>query len=391
MALGGLALDSDAIASWCEADTGLHDFGATGFRDRLATLVRIMSENPDLQTADRQRGAVEDLVQIAKYRLLLEHEWQVEPRIREQRIERPLIVIGIPRAGTTLLHSLLAEDPAGRAPRAWEVLHPSPPPSLAVEGDGRRAKTREALKEYCLRAPGILIGHPYWDQWEAALMECEALSSQDLHNAYATSFIRTPAGLDFGGGSVPGLGDIAGTYSFHKAMLQQLQWGGPDRHWVLKGNRHAVALDQLRATYPDADVVWVHRHPSKTFASLMELMVVLREGRVGKPLDRKGLGPTFLDSYASGMDKAMQSREIERVYHLPYRDLVADPVAVIRAAYAHFGRQWTSEHEARMRAWLADPANRSNRRGTFHYELGWFGPPENNSTNDSAITSSVSG
>src|SRR5262245_43017738 len=122
----GLRLDADAIAEWCRTATGLDDFGDTGFLSRLELIVGFMRENPDLQTEDRQRGAIEDLVQLGAYRLMLERDWQEEPEIRRQRIERPLIVIGIPRAGTTLLHSLLAEDPAGRAPTAWEVLRPSP-------------------------------------------------------------------------------------------------------------------------------------------------------------------------------------------------------------------------------------------------------------------------
>jgi hypothetical protein len=366
-------LESDAIAAWCMERTGLQDFGGTGFCDRLEVIVQIMREHPDLAGQWRRRGAIEDLVDITTSRLQLQADWNANAGILTQRIERPLIVIGIPRSGTTLIHSLLAEDPAGRAPTAWEVLFPSPPPSLAAPGDPRRARAREQIKNFCLRTPGLLIAHPYWDMWENALMECESLYSVDLQAAYLTSFMRTPARLDLGGGVLPGLGEVNGVYRIHKAMLQQLQWRGPDRSWVLKGNRHSLALDTLRATYPDADVIWIHRHPAKTFASLMELMVTVREGVTGRPFAHADIGPAFMESYATGLATAMKSPALDSVHHLRYSELAGDPVAAVRSIYDLLDRDWTAEHERRMRAWQADEANIPNRRGTFHYDLSWFG------------------
>jgi len=61
----------------------------------------------------------------------------VESLIEDERIEAPLIVIGFPRSGTTLLHALLAAAPGNRAPLYWEIARPSPPPSLAAPGDPR--------------------------------------------------------------------------------------------------------------------------------------------------------------------------------------------------------------------------------------------------------------
>ena len=54
------------------------------------------------------------------------------PEIAEQRIERPVFIIGMPRTGTTILHDILAQDPASRAPLTWEVMFPSPPPRAAT-------------------------------------------------------------------------------------------------------------------------------------------------------------------------------------------------------------------------------------------------------------------
>ena len=45
------------------------------------------------------------------------------PSICEQEIRKPIIVLGFPRTGTTMLYNLLALDPATRAPRLWEMSH----------------------------------------------------------------------------------------------------------------------------------------------------------------------------------------------------------------------------------------------------------------------------
>ena len=44
----------------------------------------------------------------------------------------PIVVIGLPRSGTTFFHNLLAADPANRSPATWEIMYPSPPPGEAA-------------------------------------------------------------------------------------------------------------------------------------------------------------------------------------------------------------------------------------------------------------------
>jgi hypothetical protein len=364
-------LEADAVVSHCVEATGLSDFGATGFLDRLGIVVAAMSENADLQDPGRRAGAALDLVNLVSDRLRFEGDRAREPAIAREVIERPLIVAGTPRSGSSLIQALLDEDPNGRAPREWEVHHPSPPPSLAGPDDPRRDRTTADVKEFCLRLPGMLIAHPYWDTWSEALVECEALYTLDLHNLYVSWFTHTNAVVD-----VPGLMDDAeGAFRFHRAMLQQLQWGAPPRHWVLKGNRHPFVLDALREAYPNADIIWLHRHPAKMFGSGMELQMVIAEGRLGRPLDRKVWGPGILDRWAGGVLGGLESKQIDhpKVYHLFYRDLRTDPVAAIRAIYEYFDREFSIEHEQGIRAWLASPDNAANRRGTFHYDLAWFG------------------
>lgn len=53
----------------------------------------------------------------------------------ERKENRPLFVLGLPRTGTTFLHSLLALDPKVRAPRKWELDNPTPRDDTNAEKD----------------------------------------------------------------------------------------------------------------------------------------------------------------------------------------------------------------------------------------------------------------
>ena len=50
------------------------------------------------------------------------------PEVVKNPVRRPLILIGLPRTGTTILHRLLSLDPANRCLRNYECLDPLPPP-----------------------------------------------------------------------------------------------------------------------------------------------------------------------------------------------------------------------------------------------------------------------
>src|SRR5260370_7071015 len=89
--------------------------------------------------------------------------------LAQEQIERPLFATGQPRSGTTLLHALLSVDPQGRALRFWEVMYPSPPPSLAGPEDPRRARADEDGRQILRRSPTALYTHPYNDILPASL------------------------------------------------------------------------------------------------------------------------------------------------------------------------------------------------------------------------------
>jgi hypothetical protein len=325
---------------------------------------------------DRYPDAIDQISDVIAERLRMERDRQEHPEIAAQQIERPLIVSGFARSGTTMLHALLAEDPSSRAPLNWEGHYPSPPPALAPEHDDRVERATSEGQESRKRQPGTLQAHPYSDAGGLALTECESFFATDLRNTFPPFFWKIPAFRLVGpdGEPIPPrpqCTDYIANYGWHKKFLQHLQWGGPDKRWVLKGTEHHYHLSELKATYPDAMIVWPHRDLLSVLPSLLELLARINEGIVGK-VNRPAMGASVLNGIRTQLTAALENPLIDdpSVFHLPYTRTMADPVAAIRSVYEHFDLPWTDEHGRRILAW--PDANPAGRYGKFEYSLEDF-------------------
>ena len=118
-----LALEPAALMETAAAETGLDDFGAADFGERLDVLCRAMREEGGFNGAGvmQQHAFVTGLL---KNRLLIEDLLRRHPEILEERIVAPIVICGLPRTGTTHLHNLMSADPALRSLPYWESLEP---------------------------------------------------------------------------------------------------------------------------------------------------------------------------------------------------------------------------------------------------------------------------
>jgi hypothetical protein len=288
--------------------------------------------------------------------------------IGDEKIERPLFATGEPRSGTTLLHALLAQDPNGRVLRFWELMHPSPPPGLAREDDLRRAFADEQWRQILALIPRWLIGHPYNDMLGDGLPECERTWAFDFRAMPPTAWWNVPAKPEIGS-QLPR--DPHAQYGLHKMMLQHCQYARPRKYWVLKGF-HGQTLQALFDTYPDANIIWVHRDPVQVMASRIVLLGEIVEAISGT-LDRR----SFARSQAAITRSNIRSILAEplmndpRVFNVRYPDFTRDPVGTLRLFYEHSGVPFTPGAEAGMRDYLA--RNKGDRYGKFQYSLDAIG------------------
>src|ERR1700747_1597725 len=121
-------LDADALHAQARADTGLHDFGADDYRERLDVYLAALRAIGGVHDA----GVVNfygQLLQLLKNRLLLIALLSRHPEIDDIELRSPVVIAGLPRTGTPHLHNLLAEAPPFRTMPYWESNEPFPLPS----------------------------------------------------------------------------------------------------------------------------------------------------------------------------------------------------------------------------------------------------------------------
>ncbi|MGE0383285.1 MAG: sulfotransferase [Gammaproteobacteria bacterium] len=364
-------LDCEEIIRAAGFQTGYFGLLDAGFRERLARFTGWMNEHGNL-SPEQILVARRQIIQVVVTRVLLEADRRRIPAIAQERIDRPIFIIGYSRTGTTLLHSLLAQDPANRVPVFWETHQPSPPPGEMPVARGRLEAARREFDSWCDYTPGMFAMHPYFDEGIHVPIEDEEIHSIDLQNTYPTLLFRIPTL------PIASLGDTAdpsGCYAFQKLFMQQLQWNLPARRWVVKGCAHQFQLKELFAEFPDATCVWPHRDPVEVHRSTLAISAVLYNALTNGSVDWKQFAAGYLQATRAGIDRVLADPMVDdpRIVHLKFPDLARDPLAVLRRIYAACDQPLTPQFEAAARAWLDDPAHRADRYGRYPYSLEPFG------------------
>ena len=356
-------LDSDALIEQAMTTTGLDRFDSTSYREGLDVLLADYNsyDHPE-PLIERMRGG---LVQSLVDRLKTTDYLAKRPELLTRPVERPLFVFGMPRTGTTLLSNLLACDPARRSALTWEIEQPVPPPTTAtLKTDPRAIAKLEQEKAMLAARPEM---GKYYRNSAVYPNECMffmihdfkglALESRGKLKAYRDWLFQT---------------DMTSAYTYHKRFLQLLQADAPGA-WSLKMPSHALWLDTLLETYPDAQLVWAHRDPFTATSSFCSILSMAHRGYTGK-VDYEWLGEDCPYQAQLHLDRIMDTRERlghDRIVDVHYADVMRDPMATIRKLYADLGDTLTPEAEAAMQAWLDE--NPQGKFGKHEYALDQYG------------------
>lgn len=100
------------------AATGLEDFGEPDYLTGLRVLLRAYDTDPQLTPIGRQ-FAYGTVLGTLTARLHTQQGWSQHREVLRQRLEKPLVITGIPRTGTTALHKLLSRDPQFQGLDRW--------------------------------------------------------------------------------------------------------------------------------------------------------------------------------------------------------------------------------------------------------------------------------
>jgi hypothetical protein len=318
----------------------LVDFGSTPFQEPLEKLLHACRAEAELSLLGRFVTHW-DIIRFLSNLLRLREEERRAPEILKERIERPIFIAGLPRSGTTFLHSLLAEDDTNLVPRIWQLIHPYP---LGTGPDQRPRRVGRQLRMFGMLAPEFRRMHPID---ASSPQECSEITAHVFASLRFDTTYHVPSyrrWLDETG--------HLNAYRFHKRFLQHLQHqSGVAGRWVLKCPDHIFALDALRAVYPDAGIVFVHRDPLAVLPSVTRLTEVLRQP-FARHVDKLEIGRQDSDRWLAATELMTAAADEDRfempILHIHHLDLVSDPLVMVAALYRHFGRTLDAPTSARI-------------------------------------------
>jgi len=340
---------TDQLLATACAQTGCEDFGDDGWQPGLQRLVDGLIHEARL-SAIGVEIAYADIMRALSNRLGVIDWRKKHPEVAAEQIIRPIVIVGQPRTGTTILYDLLTQDPQLRPPLTWEVDEPCPVPRPETYHDDPRISQIQSnidLSEQIV--PGFLKFHPM-----GALVgqECVRITAGEFTSMIYSVQYRLPGYYRW----LLYDADHAGAYRYHRIFLQHLQSGVPGQ-WLLKSPAHLWNLDALLTEYPDALIVQTHRDPLNVISSIAALTHHLRR----MSTDESSVAECAAQSYEEvvvGLEREMALRDSGaipdgRIIDVKFADFMDNPWATIGGVYQALGRELRPDTAARMREFLA--------------------------------------
>jgi hypothetical protein len=358
-------LTEDSILRAARRATGVRDIADERFREPLRMILRGYDRHPNVNLVGKL--VVRDFCLCAvTNRLRMQRIVECFPEILAVPVEKPVVVTGLHRTGTTLLHNLLAQAPGARAPLFWEMLTPAPDPGWVGKAPDPRRKFAEA---YVRRVHSISPrSRAIHDLEVDAPEECLHLFINSFTSEHFLSFADLPEYREWYESR-----DMVEEYRYYRLQLQTLLWQRGGGQLVVKWPFHAYHLKALLTVFPDAGVVFTHREPAKSVASMCSLVLMFRLAG-NRLIDAPRVGAWCLDFLGKIADRAVSGRrgvDPHRLCDVSYDDLVRDPIGTIRRVGDRFGRPLSPGAEGSAGDWLRE--HPQNKWGQHRYDLGKFG------------------
>ncbi len=366
----GERLREDRLLAAARQQTGLDDFGDGEFRTGLQRFLAGARDEAPLSA--RGTDIIEaTVVRFLVNRLRFADDLKRNPGILEEQLAPPVIIMGLPRTGTTKLHRTMAVDERFKSLRTWQILNPAPFPS-GLDAFGRdpriaAAEQMDALIDALL--PQLMAGHAVRatevDEESVTLMEMNfdhLLLAMRLRAPKYEAWVRNRPVLP--------------NYRFLHRCLQYLQWqmGRDGRPYVLKSPLHLSSLDALLEVFPGATLVQCHRDPVDACASFMRL-AELGRGLCYDEQDLDALGSWVISVLAEQVDANLRQREALEgrleIVDVAFRDIAKQPFAALESVYAARGMSLPDRIRQAMLDW--ESSHPSNRFGAFEYRLSDYG------------------
>lgn len=366
MTTGMLALSE--LSDQAQQSTGLDDFGDQSWKEGAERLIYDLNDRGAL-TEVGSVIAGSDVVEYLSSRLRVVNWVKRNPSIADADIRPPIVVLGPPRTGTTILFDVLAQDPANRVPLTWEVDQPWPPPDTATYASDPRIDEVDAkLANVDLLIPGFRAMH---DMGARLGQECVRITAADFRSMIFSTQYRVPEYQRW----LLHQADMAPAYRYHRMFLQYLQSAHSADRWVIKSPAHIWSLNAMFHEYPEALIVQTHRDPLRVVCSLASLVDLLRR-LASDDVSISAVAAEWVDDIVLGLDRAIEARTDGTVpagqaVDVLFGDFLRDPMAVVRTIYERLGIELSAAAQNAMKAFLA--ANPKEKHGGHTYSFAETG------------------
>lgn len=363
MTAGALAVDP--LVEEAQRRAGLCDFGPDTWQEGLGVLVKSLNDEAAL-TAHGEAVLAERIVDQLVERLRFEDSWKAHPEIADEQIVAPIFGVGLGRTGSNALGFVMSQDPNRRMIRMWEALYPSPPPEKASEhSDPRIDRTQQWIEGMWRDFPAYKDMVPLEAEGPT---ECVYLLQFDFRTQNFEAWGRIPSYHDWLFSC-----DMTPAYSYHKRILQMLQWHCGPKNWFLRSPPHMHAMKELGQTYPDARFVQTHRNVDAMIPSEAALFSSLLTSLTREP-DEPYLGRHLANVRIECLNRLLAFRDDgneDRFLDIGFYDMAADPMGQVHRLYHWLGEDLPDEAARAMEAWW--DANSKERQGSRKYVPETYG------------------
>ncbi|HUY23380.1 MAG TPA: sulfotransferase [Acidimicrobiales bacterium] len=357
-------LTVDAVLAAAVERTDLADFGADDFRARLGLWLDEVDADPE-RTGLGRMMLFRDCVRYAGNRLRIRDLLTRHPEILDVEIASPIVVVGLPRSGTTHLVNLIAADRRLRSLPLWESYEPVPgpddAPAASPAADPRYRRAEQDWKGMEAMLPVMAAMHPMRPDHVHEELE---LQLPDFSSYQLEWVARAPRWRDHYLAH-----DQTPHYGYLKTVLQILQWRRPGERWVLKSPQHLEQLGPLLATFPDATVVVTHRDPVSVVQSAATMMAYAARMSYRTP------EPDWYLTYWTDRIRRLLEASLRDGHLVPadrradvlFHEFMADDEATVERIYETAGLAVTDGARAQIRAYVA--GHPRDKDGQVAYDL----------------------
>ena len=295
----------------------------------LDTLVDSINQSTRLNLVGRF-SAFDDSRRMARNHLRIRAFVESHPEVFDTEIPDPVFVIGMPRTGTTYLHTLLAQDPRHRSIPYWESYEPVPAPNKPDQRIERLNKMLAGLDEV---SPGYHAIHPMTAEMTE---ECVALFMNAFRTMQFDIQYRVPEYVSWLQGQ-----DAEIAYRAYLEQLKIIQHLRPcGERFVLKDPAHTLHLPTILKVFPNARFVFTHRDPAKSISSICSLYAYTR-AMFSDDVRPHAIGEEIINGFwPAGLEDAMRFRATlpkEKYADVRQMDMRHDAVDAVRRAYNELG------------------------------------------------------